>query len=239
MTHDRRQLARLSLDGLSIGDAFGQCFFTPGVFETTRPERPPAPPWRYTDDTEMAIGLVQVLETCQGVDQDVLAKAFADRHAAEPYRGYGAGARQLLTAIARGADWRTESAAMFSGTGSCGNGAAMRVAPLGAWFADDDTMVVVQAEASAKVTHSPPEGVAGAIAVALAACWATRWRAGGGRESTTEMIPWILERISPSEVKNRLEWAATYDFETWPYTVAEQVGSGGQVTAQDTVPRCV
>jgi len=42
----------------------------------------------------------------------------------------------------------------------------MRVAPLGAYFAHDLDILVRQAELSAVVTHSHPEGVAGAIAIA-------------------------------------------------------------------------
>ena len=58
---------------------------------------------------------------------------------------------------------------LFGGEGSFGNGAAMRVAPLGAYFADELDAVVEQASFSAEVTHSHPEGIAGAIAVAVAA----------------------------------------------------------------------
>ncbi len=47
---------------------------------------------------------------------------------------------------------------MFSGLGSFGNGAAMRAAPLGAWFAGDVETVIQQAILSAEVTHAHPEG---------------------------------------------------------------------------------
>lgn len=231
--------ARLSLDGLSIGDAFGQQFFTPGIPETARPDCPPTPPWRYTDDTEMAIAVVQELESGGTVDQDALARRFAQRHADSPHRGYGAGARRLLWAIHGGADWRFESKAMFSGMGSFGNGAAMRVAPLGAWYADDERQVIEQATRSAEVTHAHPEGIAGAMAVALAAAWVWRWRVGTQKASANQLIPWVIERLPTSEVRTRLDWAATYDLDDWPFTVASQVGSGTQITAQDTVPLCL
>lgn len=42
-----------------------------------------------------------------------------------------------------------------------------------------------------------------------------------------------------TEVRKRLEWAATYGFETWPFTVASQVGNGLEISAQDTVPFCL
>ncbi len=57
----------------------------------------------------------------------------------------------------------------------------MRVAPLGAYFADDLPCLVTEARASAEITHAHPEGQAGAIAVAVAAAWA--WHIGTGKEA--------------------------------------------------------
>src|SRR5262245_45014947 len=47
--------AMASLDGLSVGDAFGERFFLhPHVAQLIIGERGlPEPPWRYTDDTQM------------------------------------------------------------------------------------------------------------------------------------------------------------------------------------------
>jgi hypothetical protein len=65
--------------------------------------------------------------------------------------------------------------------GSFGNGAAMRVAPLGAFFADQPLEVVCnQARLSAEVTHAHAEGIAGAIAVAVAAALAWQKRGATG-----------------------------------------------------------
>jgi hypothetical protein len=52
----------------------------------------------------------------------------------------------------------------------------MRVAPVGAYFADDLAQAAEQAHRSARVTHAHPEASAGAIAVAIAAAWAYRLR---------------------------------------------------------------
>jgi ADP-ribosylglycohydrolase len=43
----------------------------------------------------------------------------------------------VLKAIGDGESWQSVTTSQFDGQGSWGNGAAMRVAPLGAWFADD------------------------------------------------------------------------------------------------------
>src|SRR5690606_32169798 len=118
---ERSARARLSLDGLSIGDAFGQRFFHPWVMESAAPDNLPDPPWHYTDDTEMAIAIVQVLEEVGRIDQDRLADRFAERYVAEPGRGYGAGAAELLRDVHAGADWRMTSRNLFGGSGSFGN----------------------------------------------------------------------------------------------------------------------
>ena len=235
MPNERLKRACVSLDGLSVGDAFGQQFFSPFVEAEARPGNLPNGPWQYTDDTEMAIALTQTLRDRQTVDQDYFAQLLAERHEADPYRGYGAGARELLTDISAGGDWRTLSKAMFGGTGSYGNGAAMRVAPLGVWFADDVDRTIQEAAASCEVTHAHPEGIVGGIAVALAAGWVSRRK----KEPAEELIPWVISQIEASEVRKRLEWVATYPLDTWAYTVASQVGCGMEISAHDTVPFCL
>lgn len=235
MSNDRWDRACLSLDGLSIGDAFGQQFFSPDVAAEATGHRPPTPPWNYTDDTEMALALMETLRDCACVDQDVLAQRFAERFQAEPNRGYGAGARRLLENVALGECWKPLSQQMFGGSGSFGNGAAMRVAPLGAWFADDVELTIEQAALSAEVTHANSEAQVGAIAIALAAGWAWRCKS----EPAEDLILWVISKIDQSEVRRRLEWAAKYPLDTGASTVASQVGCGVQISAQDTVPFCL
>lgn len=235
MSEDRLERACLSLDGLSIGDAFGQQFFSPHVSAEAKRSNPPPPPWNYTDDTEMAIALTETLRDCECVDQDFLAQRLVERYRSEPSRGYGAGARRLLEDIAAGGRWRTLSQQMFGGSGSHGNGAAMRIPPLGAWFADDVELTINQAALSAEVTHTHPEAQVGAIAIALAAGWACRCDS----ERAEELIPWVISKIDRSEVRRRLEWAATYPLDTWAFTIASQVGCGHEISAQDTVPFCI
>jgi len=235
MSNSSLTRAILSLEGLSIGDAFGQQFFAPHVAAEANRNNPPLAPWPYTDDTEMAIALVETLDECQSVNQEVLIQRLVERYRSEPSRGYGAGARRLMDDIAAGGDWRTLAKQMFGGAGSHGNGAAMRVAPLGAWFSDDVEETIKQAALSAEVTHTHPEAQVGAIAVALAAGWASR----RDSEPPEELMPWVIARLDQSEVRRRLEWAATYPLDTWSFTVASQVGCGHDISAQDTVPFCI
>lgn len=94
-------------------------------------------PWYITDDTVMAIGIYKMLEQDGKIDQVKLAAEFARNYQLDDYRGYGGTAHAILRAIGEGEDWKTVSSNVFAGMGSMGNGAAMRVAPLGAYFHDD------------------------------------------------------------------------------------------------------
>src|SRR5262245_61205160 len=127
---ERLARAKLSLEGLSVGDAFGERFFGPTRAIRARLESRdlPPPPWRYTDDTVMALGIVEVLERAGRIDPDDLARTFGRRYAAAPGRGYGRGVRDTLEAIAMGTPWKVASSRAFDGKGSMGNGGAMRAA---------------------------------------------------------------------------------------------------------------
>jgi ADP-ribosylglycohydrolase len=59
-----------------------------------------------------------------------------------PERGYGQGTSGLLIALRQGHPWRPLSYSAMGGVGSFGNGAAMRVAPVRAFFAEDLSRVV-------------------------------------------------------------------------------------------------
>lgn len=236
---DASYRARLSLTGLSVGDGFGQRFFIPWVAETATRDDLPDGPWHYTDDTEMAMAIVQVLERYGEIDQDVLARQFADRYVGDSGRGYGAGAHKLLRQIADGSDWRVASRDLFGGQRSYGNGGAMRAGPLGAWFADDVEVAIENARRSAEVTHAHPEGQAGAIAVGLAAVWTWQWSASGQKESPETMLPWVVERMPKSTVTDRVAAVVECELDAWAFDVAWEFGCGDQVCAEDTVPFCL
>jgi ADP-ribosylglycohydrolase len=119
-----------------------------------------------------------------------------------------------------------------------GNGGAMRVAPLGAWFADDLDRVAAEAAASAAVTHAHPEGQAGAVAVAVAAAVAYRERANPPENAGRTIFDEVLRRTPPGETRTGLTRAADLADAT-PEQAAKTLGSGFLVTAPDTVPFAV
>src|SRR6476646_2418485 len=109
MTHeDRLSRASISLEGLAIGDAFGQMFSTAPKSARARVKEnrlPPRPWWR-TDDTEMALAIVEVLNSFCHIEQDALAQRFAKRFDDDPDRGYGKMARIILRSVLCGGDWK-------------------------------------------------------------------------------------------------------------------------------------
>lgn len=158
--HGRLERALASLRGLAVGDALGSQFFVPVNHPLLKRRELPPGLWQWTDDTEMACSIVSVLAAHQRIDQDELARSFAHHHDFD--RGYGPAVNRLLRLIREGGDWRELASALFDGQGSWGNGAAMRIAPLGAWYADDPEQATHQAEISAYPTHQHREAVVGA-----------------------------------------------------------------------------
>ena len=238
--HEQRiARARLSLEGLSTGDAFGERFFEHHNREVLLPRRAlPDGPWPFTDDTAMALSIVDVLGRRGRIDQDDLAERFARRFRAEPGRGYGRGAIGLLESVSAGASWQTAAGAMFGGQGSWGNGSAMRVAPVGAYFADDPGQAARQARASAVVTHAHPEGRAGAMATAVAA--AAAWQLSHSTEANrgATLLDTAIAHTPASRVRDGLNRAAA--LAGCDSAVAAAVlGSGGEVSCPDTVPFCL
>ncbi|MEZ0231047.1 MAG: ADP-ribosylglycohydrolase family protein [Planctomycetota bacterium] len=221
---------RLSLDGLSVGDGFGERFFVRDAESLIAQRAEPRRPWEWTDDTAMAISIFELLRQEGRIDQDLLAKKFAKRWLFEPGRGYGGGALSLLERIQDGEPWCEVARSLFHGQGSLGNGGAMRVAPLGAFFAHEPVArIVEEARLSAEVTHAHPEGQAGAIAVALAAAFVAR----GGRDG---LLAHAIEHTPEGDTRAGLRKAAELSPRVTVKQAAILLGSGSQVSAPDTVP---
>jgi ADP-ribosylglycohydrolase len=237
---ERLARARLSLEGLSVGDALGECFFSPWIRDACLKNRTvPEGPWRWTGDTAMALGIVEVLERHQRIDQDELASVFARRYTADPDRGYGPAQHDLLREIHRGDDWCVRTRELFHGTGSFGNGGAMRAPPVGAYFADDMSQVAQQAALSAEVTHAHPDGQAGAIAVAVAAAWAWNWGQSDKTLPRADLFRTVLELTPRGATYRGIELAARIPLDEWEFTAANDLGDGANITSADTVPFCL
>ncbi len=166
-----------SVVGLAVGDALGapvegwtaeeinRHFGTLGDYVDTG-----RLPGAYTDDTQQALCIVDVLLEKGRLAPEALAQKFVEL--AQPiegirgpyfgaHRGTGPGFREAVRALQRGVSWRE------SGTLSAGNGTAMRVGPVGAFYHDgrfiEFRTAVFQ---SAWITHRDPRALAGAFMIA-------------------------------------------------------------------------
>jgi poly(ADP-ribose) glycohydrolase ARH3 len=162
----------------ACGDALGARFeggprVDPGTVERHLGD-PPAE-LRWTDDTALALVLADHLARRRGtIYQDGLAAGFAAEWARNPDRGYGGGAAKLFAQLNSGTPWPQAARQLFGGQGSLGNGAAMRVAPVGLVADLDLSSVAELARRSAVVTHAHPLAADGAAVQALAVALAAR-----------------------------------------------------------------
>jgi ADP-ribosylglycohydrolase len=225
---------RLALDGLSIGDAFGERFLIePQRIHARFLHRQIDPaPWPWTDDTQMALSIVELMITSGTIAPDELVSRFAARY--QPFRGYGRAAHDLLQRVREGAAWEPVARGLFDGQGSKGNGAAMRAAPIGAFFAHDLDRVVLEARNSAIVTHTHPDGIAGAIATAVAA--AIVWQTRNANPDPKEILRGVLARTPAGAVADGIAAAIELPDTTTTLEAARILGNGSYVIASDTVP---
>ncbi|NOY64700.1 MAG: ADP-ribosylglycohydrolase family protein, partial [Nitrospirae bacterium] len=120
------------LAGLALGDALGADFegMPPGEYPVDC-----SAPLHYTDDTEMMINLTESLLEMECVLPENMARHFIE--GLNPWRGYGPGTLRVLSLIKSGVPIDRATTMVFK-EGSKGNGAAMRVAPIGLLYWYDD-----------------------------------------------------------------------------------------------------
>ena len=153
---------------------------------------------RFTDDTVMTLAvakwLIQYDERYQTKDQ--LVSCIKELGRAYPYAGYGSMFHAWL--------WRDASYAYKS----YGNGSGMRVSPIGL-YADTLDEALELAMISAEVSHSHPEGIKVAQAVAAAV-----WMANNGytktaiREYIESTFGYDLSRTI-EEIRPTYKWDST------------------------------
>lgn len=199
--------------GLAVGDGIGAPYEALTSFDVFHLAGEPArfmtnPEGRtlfYTDDTEMALGVAESLVEHGEIRVDELAHTFARNY--HPDRGYGPGARRILDAVIEKRDWNAVADSVYPG-GSLGNGAAMRVAPVGLLFHADLDRVREQAALSARPTHRHPVGIEAAQVLAHAVAVAVR----SAEFDRKRLFAELLARARTEEIRWALETAAALRF---------------------------
>jgi len=219
--------------GLAVGDALGGRFEARAA-EHLRERFPthqalfdyPTDELWYTDDTQMTIGVAEALIAAGEIVESELCKAFAANYV--PSRGYGWGTRAVLSAMEDGEDYRAVAREYFPG-GSLGNGAAMRVAPVGLLFGDDLSRVAEQARLSALPTHVHPLGIDGARVIALAVAILSRT----DQFDRDMLLDPVIEQCETAEFREQLGRVRSVS------SVADLAEMGNCIEALRSVPTAV
>ena len=171
---DLKSKFRGGMVGSALGDAIGELAFQ-GLGEAgLHAEIARRDVLIYTDDTAMAIGLAESITQVGRLDQQHLGGTFKANFQREPWRGYASGPPTIFSLVEmRGMSYSEAARSLFGGEGSFGNGAAMRIAPVGLFFRNSPDLYE-QAHASATVTHTHPIGVDGAAVLAWAVAQAVK-----------------------------------------------------------------
>ena len=146
------------LIGSAVGDALGSSFegfsFSSVDAESFH--------GRWTDDTHMMIGVAESLIANKGFEGNHMAQTFIKNYEQEPWRGYASGPPRVFRWIKSGVAWDEAARRLFGGVGSFGNGAAMRVAPVGLFYYDDLEKLRAVAYSQSQITHTHELGMEGA-----------------------------------------------------------------------------
>ncbi len=220
--------------GSAIGDAVGElAFHYPDRDKLTAAVEQVAE-LSYTDDTAMAMGLATSLVNKGHLEGRDLGETFRLNFEKEPWRGYAAGPPTVFSLVrSQGITYAEAAQKLFGGSGSFGNGAAMRIAPLGLLFHDSEKLYEL-ACASAEVTHAHPIGKDGAAVQALAVAQAVK------QDSTEEFLPLgvvasLIDFARTGEIRAKLELVKQLLHEDVPPTiVARQLGQS--VAVQESLP---
>ena len=129
----------------------------------------------YTDDTAMARQVADSIVAMRSVDPKNLAQRFVNEYFKEPKRGYGASVAEVFKKLKK-SDCEhpfQPASEQFNGSGSYGNGAAMRVHPVGIYcYQKSNDTIIEEVTKSAKVTHSHADAINGAVLQAACVSWA-------------------------------------------------------------------
>ena len=187
--------ARMLL-GIAAGDAFGAPYenlsYQDAAVLYQRKGLFPAP---YTDDTQQALALAELLASGDPITPYSLARSFLQVYTRDPRQGYSRMTEQML----RSPDPESFLAAITPDElrNRKTDGAAMRALPIG--FLPDRNEVIRYAAMSAAITHGHPDAIATTTAVALIAHeriytitpWNRIWQSI--REPIDEIHPEMIE----------------------------------------------
>ncbi|XP_030747355.1 ADP-ribose glycohydrolase ARH3-like isoform X2 [Sitophilus oryzae] len=125
---------------------------------------------KYTDDTAMMKSMAKFLIDKPEPDFTYLAKLFVTEYFKEPRRGYGQSVVAVFEKLRNSKYTNIYQPAneQFDGSGSYGNGGAMRIAPVALYYSSDYNNMINVARDATRITHSNIFGINGALLQCIA-----------------------------------------------------------------------
>lgn len=223
-----------SMIGSAIGDAIGELAFSyteKGFLEVILKSYEKL---IYTDDTAMAIGLAESLIEKKGLDQEHLGNTFSKYFFQEPWRGYASGPPTIFYMVREmGISYVEASRSLYGGRGSFGNGAAMRIAPIGLLY-HNSNLLYEKASLSAEVTHAHPVGMDGAAVQAYAVSQAVNLDPED-EFPKEEFIQNLIDFSKTTEIQEKMKLVKNLILEDSPPDVAHRL-LGRSVSVDESLP---
>jgi poly(ADP-ribose) glycohydrolase ARH3 len=223
--------------GSALGDAIGELAFR-GLGEAgLRAEIDQRDVLIYTDDTAMAIGLAESITQVGRLNQQQLGDTFRANFEREPWRGYASGPPTVFSLVERrGMSYAEAAHSLFGGQGSFGNGAAMRIAPVGLFY-NTSPDLYEKARLSASVTHTHPIGVDGAAVLAWAVAQAVKL---DRRETfpSEHFVQGLVDFSRTAEIRDKMMLVRTLVAEEFPPSDAAR-RLGRSVAMHESMPFAV
>jgi poly(ADP-ribose) glycohydrolase ARH3 len=220
--------------GSALGDAIGELAFHNTSMDRLSYKLELVKELIYTDDTAMAIGIAESLIERGYLDPEHLGKTFQKNFMREPWRGYASGPPTIFAAVDQTGTTYVEAAkSLFGGRGSFGNGAAMRVAPIGLVY-HDSLDLYEKANLSATVTHAHPVGIDGSAIQAKAVALTVELDPEN-EFSPDKFLNDLIDFTRTPQMKSKLLLVQRLIVEKIsPMRAAQQIGRS--VTAHESIP---
>jgi poly(ADP-ribose) glycohydrolase ARH3 len=209
--------------GSFLGDAFGAGFegMHPDRAEFHMSKLSKKFPRSYTDDTDMTLALAESIIESGKIDPEGIARHFS--LSCDLTRGYAIGTIKAVLGLRAGLRWHQVARVVFE-EGSFGNGAAMRVSPVGLIYHHNLDELEEAAIKQANVTHVHPLGQWGAV---MQACSVGLAVSQNGKEpfKKGQMVTNLREVL----------WRGPIEYMKALNKIEEMVAQGKKLQAQEVV----
>lgn len=220
-----------SLVGTAVGDSLGSQREGARDFQEVREIGP-----RYTDDTAMTIGVTESLVEAKGFHYFHMAERLMRNYEREPWRRYGTSPPRIFRMMKSGRLGFGMLDREIFPEGSYGNGAAMRISPVGLLYHDDPAALRDISYQTAGITHSHELALEGAALQACAVALAVR--SDPQNFSTTEFLGALRMFSKHSAYQERLKTVGRLlGTEAKREEVVRELGNGAE--AVNSVPTAI